>query len=177
MGAPFPHFIASFPVNSDMFFASASMKLLPPRSAHSYQQDSQSNTAGPPRLQGEPPQHSPRDRPSSSSTHHIPPWSRQEGLVWPKPPPAQPVSTAQSSAQQPQPSSLQFLGYPCRICEEERWVKAAGSIPSTWTQEKPTCYTFIVCTSEKSLKWLTVMWLYDQGSYHNLKNLKKMQAK
>lgn len=140
MGAPFPHFIASFPVNSDMFFTSAYMKLLPPRSAHSYQQDSQSNTAGPLSLQGEPPQHSSRDWPSSSQhTPHSTPESRQRDWCDQSHHFAQPLNNDQSSAQQHHPSSLQFLGYQCRICEEKRWVKAAGSISQHLNPLKTPC--------------------------------------
>lgn len=130
MGAPFPHFIASFPVNSDMFFTSAYMKLLPPRSAHSYQQDSQSNTAGPLSLQGGSPHRTaPGTGPAPPSTHHIPHW-RAGRMDWCDQSHhfAQPLTIDQSSSQQHHPSSLQFLGYQCRICEEKRWVKAAGSI-------------------------------------------------
>lgn len=116
------------------------------------------------------------DWPSSSQhTPHSTLESRQDGLVWPKPP----LSTAtqvlqfQSSLQQHHPSSLEFLGYQCKICEEKRWVKAAGYIsPAPEPIKKPMCYTFIVCTSEKVFK-VIVMWLYDQGSYHNPKKLKK----
>lgn len=117
MGAPFPHFIASFPVNSDTFFTSAYMKLLPPRTAHSYQQDSQNNTAGPLNLQGEPPQQSSRDWPSSSQQTPHSTW-RADGMDWwdlshhfPQP---LKRSSDQSSLQQHHPSSLQFLGYQCK---------------------------------------------------------------
>lgn len=132
MGAPFPHFIASFPVNSDMFFTSAYMKLLPPRSAHSYPQDSHSYTAGPLHLQGgSPPSTAPGSGPAPPSTPHIPHW-RAARMDWcdlshhfPQP---LKCCSDQSSLQQHHPSSLQFLGYQCKICEEKRWVKAAGCV-------------------------------------------------
>lgn len=167
MGAPFPHFIASFPVNSDMFFTSAYMKLLPPRSAHSYRQDSQSNTAGPSVCRGNPPGQL-QDWPSSSQhTAHSTLESRQEGLVWPKPA----LCTALKSYNDP--SSVQLLvtnaGY-----VKKRWVKAAGYVsPAPEPIKTPRVTHSLVALRKKSLKWLIVMWLYHQDSYHNLKNLKK----
>lgn len=139
LGAPFPHFIASFPVNSDMFFISAYMKLLPPRSAHSYQQDSQSNTAGPLNLQGEPPQdsspppqHSSRAWPSSSQHTALNTLeSRQDGLVWPKPP----LSTATQVLQWSQltPTRVTNAGY---VKERDGW-RQLDAYPQHLNRLKP----------------------------------------
>lgn len=83
-------------------------------------------------------------------------------------------SSDQSSFQQHHPSSLQFLGYQCKICEEKRWVKAAGSVsPAPESIKNPRVTHSLFALRKNSLKWLIVRWLYHQGSYHNLKNLKK----
>lgn len=153
------------------------MKLLPPRSAHSYQQESQSNRAGPLHLWGEPAQHSSGTGPAPPSTQHIPHWRADRmgccDLSHHFPQPLKSYNY-HSSLQQHHPSSLKFLGSQCKICEEKRWVKAAGFIsPAPEQLKTPRVTHSLFALRKKSFKWLIVMWLHHQGSYHNLKNLKK----
>lgn len=55
-----------------------------------------------------------------------------------------------------------------------RWVKAAGYVsPAPEPIKTPRVTHSLFALRKKSLKWLIVMWLYHQDSYHNLKNLKK----
>lgn len=120
-----------------------------------YQQESQSNTAGPFNLQGVTTTgqlHSLRRAPGTGlappSTHHVPHW-RADRMDWCDlshhfPQPLKSYSY-QSSLQHHHPSSLEFLGYQCKICEEKRWVKAAGYISPAPEPIKKTHVLHIHC--------------------------------
>lgn len=179
MGAPFPHFIASFPVNSDMFFTSAYMKLLPPRSAHSYQQDSQSNTAGPLSLQGGTPTGQLQGLAQLLPAHTTFHTGEQAG--W----------TGVTEATTLHSLSPLIRAHPSSIipAHSSSWATNAGYVkkrggwrqldpyPSTWTHEKPTCCTFIVCTSEKVFKVIDCDVIVSSGLLPQPEKSKKMQAK
>lgn len=77
-----------------------------------------------------------------------------------------------------QPSSTSQLTPVLGLPMQDMWRKEVGEgswihIPAPEPIKTPRVAHSSFALRKKSLKWLTVMWLYDQGSHHNLNNLKK----